>query len=188
MNCKAIRCTSRADLPEAMKEFLESDGNVPILLECEVEKNEHVFPSELGLESSVDDCLISSLTPSIVSFSGCRRQGPPRAAHPSSPPRRADDTLDLNLPSLSLLTFVCHCLGPFPFRCIFTLSIHASRPVHKEALDQLVSTISIPFAPSARPAASSSRASSRASATTRTSSNVEYRGMGLCQSDTSVSS
>ncbi|KAG8963416.1 Acetolactate synthase, mitochondrial [Tulasnella sp. 419] len=44
MGVHAIRCTSAEDLPAKMKEFLEYDGNKPILLECEVTKNEHVFP------------------------------------------------------------------------------------------------------------------------------------------------
>jgi acetolactate synthase I/II/III large subunit len=44
MGVKAIRCHTAAELPEKMKEFLEYDGNKPILMECLVEKNEHVFP------------------------------------------------------------------------------------------------------------------------------------------------
>lgn len=43
MHCKALRCTSVEDLPAKMKEFMEyNDG--PIVLECQVTKNEHVFP------------------------------------------------------------------------------------------------------------------------------------------------
>jgi len=44
MYVHAIRCTSAAELPEKMKEFLEYDNNKPILMECVIEKNEHVFP------------------------------------------------------------------------------------------------------------------------------------------------
>jgi len=44
MHVHAIRCTSAADLPAKMKEFLEYDTNKPILMECLVETNEHVFP------------------------------------------------------------------------------------------------------------------------------------------------
>lgn len=44
MNVHAIRCTSAEDLPAKMKEFLEYDNSKPVLLECVVEKNEHVFP------------------------------------------------------------------------------------------------------------------------------------------------
>lgn len=44
MGVHAIRCTSLEDLPAAMKEFLEYDTHKPVLLECVVEQNEHVFP------------------------------------------------------------------------------------------------------------------------------------------------
>ena len=44
MGVHAIRCTSAADLPAKMKEFLEYDNDKPVLLECTVESNEHVFP------------------------------------------------------------------------------------------------------------------------------------------------
>lgn len=44
MHVHAIRCTSVAELPAKMKEFLEYDNNKPILMECVIEKNEHVFP------------------------------------------------------------------------------------------------------------------------------------------------
>jgi hypothetical protein len=44
MGVHAIRVSSASELPEKMKEFLEYDGNKPVLLECVVEANEHVFP------------------------------------------------------------------------------------------------------------------------------------------------
>lgn len=44
MNVKGIRATSLEELPEKMKEFLEYDGSKPILLECYVDKAEHVYP------------------------------------------------------------------------------------------------------------------------------------------------
>lgn len=44
LGARAIRATSAEELPEKMKEFLEYDNSKPILLECMVEKNEHVFP------------------------------------------------------------------------------------------------------------------------------------------------
>ena len=44
MGVHAIRVCSASELPEKMKEFLEYDGNKPVLLECVVEANEHVFP------------------------------------------------------------------------------------------------------------------------------------------------
>ena len=44
MGVHAIRVNNVSELPEKMKEFLEYDGNKPILLDCVVEPNEHVFP------------------------------------------------------------------------------------------------------------------------------------------------
>jgi len=44
MNVHAIRCENSAELPAKMKEFLEYDGSKPVLMECLVETNEHVFP------------------------------------------------------------------------------------------------------------------------------------------------
>ncbi|KAF5357734.1 hypothetical protein D9757_011953 [Collybiopsis confluens] len=44
MNVHAIRCTRAEDLPAKMKEFLEYDNSKPVLMECVVERNEHVFP------------------------------------------------------------------------------------------------------------------------------------------------
>jgi len=44
MGVHAIRVSSASELPEKMKEFLEYDGHKPVLLECVVEPNEHVFP------------------------------------------------------------------------------------------------------------------------------------------------
>ncbi|KIJ44264.1 hypothetical protein M422DRAFT_60087 [Sphaerobolus stellatus SS14] len=44
MNVKALRATTAEELQEKMKEFLEYDNSKPILLECYVEPNEHVFP------------------------------------------------------------------------------------------------------------------------------------------------
>ncbi|KAJ3514982.1 hypothetical protein NMY22_g14573 [Coprinellus aureogranulatus] len=44
MGVHAIRCTSAEDLPAKMKEFLEYDNSKPVVMECVVEKDEHVFP------------------------------------------------------------------------------------------------------------------------------------------------
>ncbi|KAI0822702.1 acetolactate synthase [Trametes gibbosa] len=44
MHIHAIRCERAADLPAKMKEFLEYDDSKPVLMECVVETNEHVFP------------------------------------------------------------------------------------------------------------------------------------------------
>jgi acetolactate synthase-1/2/3 large subunit len=44
MGVHAIRCHHSDELPAKMKEFLEYDGGKPIVMECLVERNEHVFP------------------------------------------------------------------------------------------------------------------------------------------------
>ena len=44
MGVHAIRCHSAEELPAKMKEFLEHDGSRPVLMECLVVKDEHVFP------------------------------------------------------------------------------------------------------------------------------------------------
>jgi len=42
LHCKGVRCTSAAELPEKMAEFLEADG--PVIGDFLVEKHEHVWP------------------------------------------------------------------------------------------------------------------------------------------------
>jgi hypothetical protein len=44
MNVKALRLTDPSELPAKMKEFLEYDNTKPIVMECLIEQNEHVFP------------------------------------------------------------------------------------------------------------------------------------------------
>lgn len=44
MGVHAIRCSDVEELPAKMKEFLEYDESKPVLLECMVERNEHVYP------------------------------------------------------------------------------------------------------------------------------------------------
>ncbi|KAJ7202849.1 thiamine diphosphate-binding protein [Mycena pura] len=44
MGVHAMRCETAADLPAKMAEFLAYDNTKPILMECLVERNEHVFP------------------------------------------------------------------------------------------------------------------------------------------------
>jgi acetolactate synthase-1/2/3 large subunit len=44
MGAKALRCTTAEELPAKMKEFLEYDGSRPIVMECLVNKSEHVYP------------------------------------------------------------------------------------------------------------------------------------------------
>lgn len=69
MGVHAIRVSSASELQEKMKEFLEYDGNKPVLLECVVEPNEHVFPM-VGPPKS-----ISSLVADPVCCTGSGRQG-----------------------------------------------------------------------------------------------------------------
>lgn len=44
MGVHAIRVTNAQELPEKMKELLEYDNSRPVVMECMVETNEHVFP------------------------------------------------------------------------------------------------------------------------------------------------
>ncbi|KAF8584094.1 acetolactate synthase [Ramaria rubella] len=44
MYVHAMRVANVEELPQKMKEFLEFDNSRPVLLECTVEPNEHVFP------------------------------------------------------------------------------------------------------------------------------------------------
>ncbi|KAF8320113.1 acetolactate synthase [Clavulina sp. PMI_390] len=57
MGVHAIRCSSKEELPAAMKEFLEYPNDKPILLECTVEKNEHVFPM-VAAGSALDEFIL----------------------------------------------------------------------------------------------------------------------------------
>jgi acetolactate synthase-1/2/3 large subunit len=55
MHCFGSRCTKLGDLPEKMKAFLEHDG--PAVLECLVEKHEHVYPM-MPAGKTVDDMVL----------------------------------------------------------------------------------------------------------------------------------
>lgn len=55
MHCAAFRCTKKADLPQVMADFLAHDG--PAVLECLVEKHEHVYPM-LPAGKSVDEMVL----------------------------------------------------------------------------------------------------------------------------------
>jgi len=55
MHCRGFRCTKKADLPAVMAEFLAHDG--PAVLECLVEKHEHVYPM-MPAGKSVDDMVL----------------------------------------------------------------------------------------------------------------------------------
>ncbi|KZT09558.1 acetolactate synthase [Laetiporus sulphureus 93-53] len=61
MGVHALRCRSAAELPEKMKEFLEYDESRPVLLECLVETNEHVFPMVPAGKALHEQMLHSSL-------------------------------------------------------------------------------------------------------------------------------
>src|SRR6266852_919287 len=41
MGAHAIRVSNASELPEKMKEFLEYDGNRPVLLDCVIESHQH---------------------------------------------------------------------------------------------------------------------------------------------------
>ncbi len=57
MNCKGLRCTKKADLPDAIARLLEHEG--PAVLECLVEKHEHVYPM-LPAGKTVDDMVLGN--------------------------------------------------------------------------------------------------------------------------------
>ncbi len=44
MNVHALRCQTAEELRAKMKEFLEYDGSLPVLMECVIDRAEHVFP------------------------------------------------------------------------------------------------------------------------------------------------
>ena len=55
MHVKGFRCTKKADLSGVMEEFLDHDG--PAVLDCLVEKHEHVYPM-LPAGKTVDDMVL----------------------------------------------------------------------------------------------------------------------------------
>lgn len=57
MHCKAFRVTKKADLKEVMTLFLAHEG--PAVLECLVEKHEHVYPM-LPAGKSIDDMVLGN--------------------------------------------------------------------------------------------------------------------------------
>jgi acetolactate synthase-1/2/3 large subunit len=57
MNCKGFRCTNAADLPGVLEQFLAHDG--PAVLDCLVEKHEHVYPM-LPAGKTVDDMVLGN--------------------------------------------------------------------------------------------------------------------------------
>jgi len=64
MGVHAIRCSNAQELPAKMKEFLEYDGSKPVLMECLVERNEHVFPMVAAGKALHEQILHPSLTAS----------------------------------------------------------------------------------------------------------------------------
>jgi len=57
MNCKGLRCTKKADLSDAIERLLAHDG--PAVLECLVEKHEHVYPM-MPAGKTVDDMVLGN--------------------------------------------------------------------------------------------------------------------------------
>ncbi len=55
MNCRGFRCSKKADLPDVMEAFLAHDG--PAVLDCVVEKHEHVYPM-MPAGKSVSDMVL----------------------------------------------------------------------------------------------------------------------------------
>ncbi|KAI6131906.1 thiamine diphosphate-binding protein [Pisolithus thermaeus] len=63
MGVHAIRCSNVEELPAKMKEFLEYDGSKPVLMECVVERNEHVYPMVPAGKALHEQVLHPSLRP-----------------------------------------------------------------------------------------------------------------------------
>lgn len=61
MGVHAMRCSDAKDLSARMKEFLEYDGSRPVLLECTVERNEHVYPMVRSLYRLIYSPLILTI-------------------------------------------------------------------------------------------------------------------------------
>lgn len=57
MHCKGFRCTKKEDLPRVIKAFLKHDG--PAVLDCLVEKHEHVYPM-MPAGKSVNDMVLGN--------------------------------------------------------------------------------------------------------------------------------
>ncbi len=55
MHVKGMRCTKKADLADCIRQFLEHDG--PVVMDCLVEKHEHVYPM-LPAGQTVDDMVL----------------------------------------------------------------------------------------------------------------------------------
>ena len=62
MGVHAIRCETFEELPAKMKEFLEYRGDKPVLMECLVETNEHVFPMVRFFLRFDQECAAGELT------------------------------------------------------------------------------------------------------------------------------
>ncbi|KAH7914000.1 thiamine diphosphate-binding protein [Hygrophoropsis aurantiaca] len=69
MGVHAIRCHNAAELPAKMKEFLEYNGSKPVLMECLVERNEHVYPMVPAGKALHEQVLHPSLRPGAKSQS-----------------------------------------------------------------------------------------------------------------------
>ncbi|KAG8217931.1 thiamine diphosphate-binding protein [Butyriboletus roseoflavus] len=67
MGVHAIRCSNVDELPSKVKEFLEYDESRPVLLECVVERNEHVYPMVPAGKALHEQVLHPSLRPKTKS-------------------------------------------------------------------------------------------------------------------------
>ena len=57
MGCKGFRCNSKARLPGAIEQLLAHPG--PAVLDCKVEKHEHVYPM-MPAGKTVDDMVLGN--------------------------------------------------------------------------------------------------------------------------------
>ncbi|KAF8989709.1 acetolactate synthase [Cyathus striatus] len=77
MGMHAIRCTSAEELPAKMREFLEYDNSKPVVMECIVEKNEHVLPMVPSGKALHEQILHPSLTiqgQNVISILDCKNK------------------------------------------------------------------------------------------------------------------
>jgi acetolactate synthase-1/2/3 large subunit len=68
MGAKALRCATAEELPAKMKEFLEYDGSRPIVMECLVNKSEHVYPMVVAGKALHEQTLHPKLREAAAKF------------------------------------------------------------------------------------------------------------------------
>src|SRR6266481_1495724 len=67
MHVHAICVENPTELPQKMKEFLEYDNSKPMLMDCTVKPNEHVFPMVCGFSHPAG----RELTVSFILLGSC---------------------------------------------------------------------------------------------------------------------